>query len=131
MKIMLLSLLMILQVLNCFGQLPAISNQESLFSLMPQGLGGFGGPQFKMTQVNGKGSMIGGGPLAVVVRPDLKWLASFNYVEGGPDSINFWYAGVGGEYSFFIRSAIELNLCSRKGYTRTGARKCLHICIYH
>jgi len=90
-------------------------NQESILPLMKQGLGGFGGPQFKLTQINGQGGMIGGGPIVLVVRPDLKWLASFNYLEGGPDSLKIWFVGFGGEYTLFPGALIELNLSSQLG----------------
>ncbi len=118
MKIILISLIIAFSIPNCLAQSAELSNQGSLLPLMPHGYGGFGGPQFKITPINGRGSMIGGGPIALVIRPGFKWLASFNYMEGGPDSISLWYAGLGAEYSILSRAAIEVNVSSQLGIGR-------------
>ncbi len=103
-----------------YSQEPKLRNQDAFFPLMNQGYGGFGGPQFKITSVNGEASMIGGGPLFLVVHPELKWYTSFSYLEGEADSVGLWYFGFGGEYTVFLSSILELNLNGQIGLGRAN-----------
>lgn len=118
MRIKLIFILTLLLLHSIYSQEQMMTNQKSLLPVMTYGLGGYGGPQFKFGSVNGQVAMIGGGPIGLVIRPNFTLFTSFNYIEGDADSIKYWYAGAGAEYSFLSWSRIDLNLYSQIGMGR-------------
>ncbi|MFB0509486.1 MAG: hypothetical protein ACETVX_03240 [bacterium] len=115
MRIKNIFLLSLLFYFVSFSQGHGLTNQSALLPLTLRGFGGFGGPQFKFISVNGQGAMVGGGPIEVVFRPNLKGLVSFNYIEGDADGIKLWYFGAGVEYTLLAGSRFEFNLNSQIG----------------
>jgi len=86
-------------------------------------LGGAGGPDFKITVLDGKIAMLGGGP-AYVVRDGSLWLGLGGwYLEGDPDDGLFiGYAGPSAGWLFFPDSLVSVGAwltAGMGGYVRT------------
>jgi len=93
-----------------------LKNQNSLFGLSSKGLGGYGGPQFRISKTNGESGLTGGGPIGIVIKPNFKAFISFNYLEGDASGVKFWYPAFGAEYTFFAKSSVQLNVNTQIGY---------------
>jgi hypothetical protein len=70
-----------------------LAEQEVLFGLKESGLGGYGGPSFKFTSLNGRFSIIGGGPLVLLIGPSIGTGISFSSIEGAVGGLVVWYIG--------------------------------------
>ncbi len=97
------------------------SHQESLFPFSNHGFGGFGGPHFKLGKIHGEFSMIGGGPIGIVINPSFSVFMSFSYLEADIEDIDMRYGGIGGEYTFFPQKRFQLYL---KGFVGYGCADC-------
>jgi hypothetical protein len=99
----------------------AAAGADPLFSL-PR-LGGAGGPDFKITLLDGKVAMLGGGPAYVVLDGSL-WLGLGGwYLEGdADDGLFIGYAGPSAGWLFFPDSIVSVGAwltAGMGGYVRT------------
>jgi hypothetical protein len=99
----------------------AAAGAEPLFSL-PR-LGGAGGPDFKITLLDGKVAMLGGGPAYIVLDGSL-WLGLGGwYLEGdADDGLFIGYAGPSAGWLFFPDSIVSFGAwltAGMGGYVRT------------
>jgi len=92
-----------------------LSNQSSLIDLSRHNLGGYGGPHFKLTNINGEFALIGGGPLAVAVNPKLSIFGTFNYLEADVNGIEMAYGGIGAEYALFPEKRFQVYFSGQAG----------------
>jgi hypothetical protein len=86
------------------------AEQETLFSLRERGLGGYGGPSFKLTSINGQFSVLGGGPLVLLVSPSIGTGISFSSIEGDADGLEVWYVGFFGEYYLIPEKSVNFSI---------------------
>jgi len=95
---------------------PNTSHKYSLFPLSNNDWGGYGGPHFKLGKIHEDFSMIGGGPIGIVIDPSFSVFMSFSYLEADTEGIDMWYGGFGSEYIFFPEKRFQLYLKGLIGY---------------
>lgn len=74
------------------------AEQEVVFNLEKRGLGGYGGPRFQATTLNGKFAVIGGGPFMLVIKPSYGVGLRIAKTEGSAGGIDLSYVGLQTEY---------------------------------
>jgi len=100
-----------------FAQEPSnLTNQNSLFKLVKSNFGGYGGPHFKFTKINGEPTVLGGGPIALVIKPNLAVFLSANYLEADVQGIEMGYGGIGAEYTLLPEKRFQLLFNGQIGY---------------
>jgi hypothetical protein len=77
---------------------PLLAEQEMLFSLEERGLGGYGGPRFSLTTLNGQLGVMGSGPLVLIRRQAYGLGFRFSSTEADIGGLNLTYAGAMAEY---------------------------------
>jgi hypothetical protein len=92
------------------------SEPESLVDLRAKELGGYGGPHFKATTLNGQFTLYGGGPIMFIFKPSWALGLSISTPDGDAAGLDLYYGGLRGEYILFPGSFLSLFLgCTAGG----------------
>ncbi len=83
---------------------------RSLFSLRNNGLGGYGGPHFKATVLNGRFAVYGGGPIMVILDGCWGLGLSVSTPDGDAAGLDLYYGGARIERIFFPGSLFYWSL---------------------
>ncbi len=86
-----------------------------LFPLAGTDRGGFGGPDFRLTTLQGSVMMVGGGPVYLLTDRSLLLGLNGYYLEGDAEQVMIGYGGVSIGYLFFPRSFVSLSLSCLAG----------------
>ncbi len=110
MKKILYTCFLILLLINitviCFAQ--DNDNINTIIGLENLGIGGYGGPYFRFTMLNGSPAVLGGGPLALIINQSIVVGFAGFYPEFADDNASLSYGGFYGGYIFFPHSRLSL-----------------------
>jgi len=88
---------------------------DVLIDLKDAGIGGYGGPQFRATFLNGRFALFGGGPANVLLTSSLSLGIDWMAPEGDAAGLDLYYGGPRVDYIFFPQSWFHLSVGTMVG----------------
>lgn len=85
-------------------------SRATIFKQSKYNIGGFGGPSFKFSTINGKVAAMSGGPHSLIFNQSIYLGINFYYLEQKVDSLMFGYGGIRGGYQFFPHWPVNFGL---------------------
>jgi hypothetical protein len=103
-------------LLPLFVVFPCAAYQNAWFPLVPAGWGGHGGPHLKVTTMDGRNALLGGGLIAISPNPSFSWVASADYLEDEVGGLAFGYGALGVEQLFRAGSTLQPIIQAQAGF---------------